>query len=74
MTTKKRVRSPNYPSINLENAITRARELYEAEHTHPATADVASRHWGYKSAAAGGRVDSRCSTLIWPSRYGWIEE
>ena len=56
MTTKKRVRSPNYPSINLENAITRARELYEAEHTHPATADVASRHWGYKSAAAGGAL------------------
>ena len=52
----KRVRSPNYPAISLKEAITRARELYDEETTHPTTVDVASAHWGYKSVKTGGSI------------------
>lgn len=54
MAMAKRVRSPNYPFIDLEEALQRARALYENEKTHPTGTQVASRHWGYKSANTGG--------------------
>lgn len=54
METKKRVRSPNYPSIDLEEALYKAEQLYDKEKTHFTSVDVAAKHWGYKSEATGG--------------------
>ena len=64
----KRIRSPNYPSIDLEKAILRASELYNEETSHPTTADVASTHWGYKSVGSGGSL-----ILAALSAYGFID-
>ena len=53
---RKRVRSPNYPAIDLEEAIKRAKEFHDREDRHPANIEVASRHWGYKNYNSGGSV------------------
>jgi len=47
-TRKPTGRSPSYPSINLETAIRRTRELYERERQHPTSVDTIVRHWGYR--------------------------
>jgi hypothetical protein len=46
---KTKGRSPSYPAISLEQAILRARELYEAERQHPTPVETIARHWSYKS-------------------------
>ena len=50
----KRIRSPNYPAIDLNEAISRVRQLYAEEKINPTTVSVASAHWGYKSIKTGG--------------------
>lgn len=57
-TTKKnrRVRSPKYPSFNLERAIELATQLFEQEGLHKIPADVAVQDMGYTSSSSrGGR-------------------
>ncbi len=55
--SKKRVRSPAFPSISLEKAIERANTLYEKENKHPIHIDVATKSLGYKnSGGIGGRA------------------
>lgn len=56
MANSKRVRSPNYPAVSLEEAIEKARVLYDREITHFTGIDVASAHWKYKSASTGGAL------------------
>lgn len=51
---RRRVRSPNFPSIDLEEAIERAKQFHNQEDRHPANIEVASRHWGYKNFSSGG--------------------
>ena len=53
---RKRVRSPNYPAIDLQEALNRAKEFHDQEDRHPANIEVASRHWGYKSYKSGGSL------------------
>lgn len=53
---KKRVRSPNYPAINLEEALKRAHEFFDIENRHAANIEVASQHWGYKNYSSGGSL------------------
>ena len=53
---RKRVRSPNFPAIDLQEAIKRAKEFYNQEDRHPANIEVASRHWGYKNFNSGGAM------------------
>ena len=50
----KRIRSPNYPAIDLNEAISRVRQLYAEEKINTTTASIASAHWGYKSIKSGG--------------------
>jgi len=52
--SKKRMRSPAYPYINLEGALRRAKEFYDKETRGAAYLRVAAKHWGYeeKSSAA----------------------
>lgn len=49
-TRRPKGRSPLYPSINLETAIQRARQLHSKERLHPTNVTtIAVEHWGYKS-------------------------
>jgi hypothetical protein len=51
---RKRTRSPAYPFIDLEAAITRAREFYDKEARNSAPLRVAVKHWGYEEKSSGG--------------------
>jgi hypothetical protein len=42
-------RSPNYPKFDLDTAITKADQVYKAEHTHAADKEVVARDLGYSS-------------------------
>src|ERR1035437_221785 len=42
-----RLRSPNYPGINLETAIQRAQKFWENEKRNSANVAVAMKHWGF---------------------------
>jgi hypothetical protein len=44
-----KLRSPNYPKFDLETAITKVGQVYQAEHTHPADREVIARDLGYTS-------------------------
>src|ERR1039458_3282080 len=66
---KLRVRSPEHPFINLENAIARAEQFYEVEQHRPANAKVAMDHWGYDPKSSGGM--QTLSALI---SFGLLEE
>jgi len=52
----KRQRSPAYPGINLQNAIKRATEFYDAERRNPASYKAAVSHWGYSEKSSGALV------------------
>ena len=56
MPGKQRRRSPAYPSIGLEEAIDRVRQLYEAEGQHPTMLEVAAEKWGYSHRSSGMKV------------------
>jgi hypothetical protein len=51
---RKRTRSPAYPFINLETAITRARQFYDKEQRNGANINVASKHWGFLEGSSSG--------------------
>lgn len=53
---QRRHRSPNYPRIDLETAIGRARVLHEHERRGSVNARVAVRHWGYAERSSGGQL------------------
>ena len=67
---KKAVRSPNYPSLSLGDALAKARIIYDAENTIPATPQVLLGHLGYEKADTGpaGR------TFAALRQYGLITE
>ena len=48
-------RSPSFPFIDLETAIQRAEQFYEAERRNAAPSDIAVSHWGYSSKSSGGK-------------------
>jgi hypothetical protein len=64
----KRIRSPNYPSIGLKEAITRVTALYKNQHTHWATREVVAKGMGYSSL--NGASASAISAL---HKYGLLE-
>ena len=53
---RKRVRSPNYPGIDLEEALERARVLHRYEDRNTAPINVVLGHWGYKANSGPGLV------------------
>src|SRR6266566_2450697 len=55
---KPKGRSPAYPSINLETAIQRARQLYDKERHYLTPMSTIASHWGYRSlnGAAVGAI------------------
>jgi hypothetical protein len=44
---KKKLRSPNCPTISLADALAKARKVYDEEHTHPAAKEVIAQDLGY---------------------------
>jgi hypothetical protein len=70
-TTTKRTkgRSPLYPSINLETAIQRARQLYEKERQHATPVAAIAAHWHYKSL--NGPASQVLAAL---KKYGLIDD
>lgn len=49
---RSRRRSPNYPYIDLEAAMQRARQLYEQEQRHSAPWNAVAQHWGYSATSS----------------------
>lgn len=50
---KSRTRSPDYPYIDLQKAIERARLLYNYEKKHPVSTKVIAEHWKIKPTSSG---------------------
>lgn len=69
--TKKtaKMRSPAYPAIDLENAIARARELWNKEKLNSTPIDVILGHWGYANGSSNGLVI--LATLL---KYGLLAD
>jgi hypothetical protein len=51
---RKRTRSPAYPFVNLETAITRAKQFFDKEQRNAANISVAVTHWGYGNESSNG--------------------
>ncbi len=49
-------RSPSYPGIDLETALSRARTIYQHEKRNPAPTETVLKHWGYKPTTGPGRT------------------
>ncbi len=50
-----RIRSPKYPYIDLERAVTRVREFYGREQMNRVNTAVAVRHWSYNEKSSAGK-------------------
>lgn len=51
---KKRIRSPNFPGVALDEAVEKARLLYEREGRHATNVEVIHGHWGLKAGGSAG--------------------
>lgn len=49
----RRIRSPQYPFIDLKGAIAKTQQFYEQENRNQANVSVAARHWGYAPKSSG---------------------
>lgn len=67
--TTKRFRSPPYPALSLEKAVTRARELREVARGHSITLLSAAKAWGF--SAKSSSITSVAGALI---QFGLIED
>src|SRR5437764_345863 len=65
----KKERSPNYPSINLKEAIAKAKLFHAQEKKQAAPIGVAVKHWGFSSFSGPAR--GMASALL---KYGLLEE
>jgi len=66
---KKKERSPGYPGINLEEAIERARQLYQEERRNYAPVSAILEHWGYQPKSGAGLV-----ALAALKKFGLLED
>jgi hypothetical protein len=64
---KSRPRSPNYPGISLEEAVKRARQLYQQEQRNYTNVEVIIGHWGFKPRSGAGMVE--LAALV---KYGFL--
>lgn len=64
-----KLRSPNYPSLTLEDALKRVKKVYDAEHTHPAAREVVAKALGY------GTLNGTSLTVLGAlTRYGLFDK
>lgn len=66
---RKKGRSPSYPGVDLEQAIERARTLYQAERRNRVPVQTALHDWGYKSLTGVGAV-----VLAALKKFGLLED
>ena len=66
---KARQRSPNYPTVGLQDALERVRRLFNEDGRASVPVEIAAKHIGY--AAAHGQAYSVISAL---KKYGLLEE
>jgi len=66
---KPRLRSPAYPAIDLESAISRAKQFKEYAETSAVTITHVLEHWGYKGKSSGGM-----KIIAALGYYGFIED
>ena len=64
-----RVRSPAYPSFSLEDAIEKAKIVFDADRRNPLDREVAAKHLGYSSL--NGAADKSLATMM---QYGLFEK
>jgi hypothetical protein len=62
-------RSPAYPYLSVDEAIEKARVVYQHEKRNAAPADAIVTHWGYKPTTSNGRM---CVAAL--KKYGLMEE
>lgn len=65
----KRIRSPAYPAIDLEEALQKAKILWEKANRHPISIDVAARYW--ELAPQGSQALVTVAAL---RKFGLVEE
>jgi predicted house-cleaning noncanonical NTP pyrophosphatase (MazG superfamily) len=63
------MRSPNYPSIGLTDAVTLTRKLWDKEKRTPVTSELAAKAIGYKSLSGPART-----TLAAMKKFGLLED
>ena len=66
--SRPRHRSPNFPSISLEEAVKRTERLYRAAKQHPVPLGVAHEKWGYE---AGGSYGNQTVAAL--KAYGLVD-
>lgn len=66
---KARTRSPAYPYVNLETAITRAKEFFDKEQRNSANVSVATKDWGFKDGSSSG-----AQTIAALSSFGILQD
>lgn len=67
--TSKRLRSPSFPSLGLEDAVAKARIIWDKENRHSVPVDVAVKHWKYSPKSSGGK--QALASLL---KYGLLSE
>ncbi len=55
-TSSTRKRSPSYPAVDLEEAIKRAKQLWQKQHDYPTPLTTAFGVWGYESTAGNANL------------------
>lgn len=74
MAEKKRVRSPNYPYLDVQDAIERLRNIYEKDKRASTTASAILEHMGYKTSGAEGKSGSGGRAISALRQYGLLDE
>jgi hypothetical protein len=69
-----RERSPNYPSLNLEDAVQLFKTLYDAERRQAVSIEVAAKALGHTPSANGRLSGPAVSKLASLRQYGLIED
>lgn len=63
------VRGPSYPSMNIEEAIGKAQQVWAAEKRNAAPVEVVSKDWGYSPTSSSGKM-----TVAALLHYGLLED
>jgi hypothetical protein len=71
---KKRQRSPSYPIISITDAITRLRQIYQADKRAYTTYNAILEHMGYSTGSQSGRSGTSGRVVAALRQYGLLDE
>ncbi len=66
---RQRHRSPSYPFISLEDAIEKARIIYDHDQRHTTSSEVVVKYWGYKPTTSNGKL---CLAAL--KKFGFLDD